>query len=165
MHPVLYSSRERTSPIGNGGLFQGSGIGALNKTKGANMGWSYGFDTNWKRDIGYGVPALCDHPGCNEEIDRGLGYVCGADVMGGEHGCGLFFCGHHLLIHEKRGAVCAACYDRRLRPFEPKPDVRQWIEWKLADESWQQWRDENPDEVEQLKKQLETAYVLTGDGE
>lgn len=126
------------------------------------MGWSIGYDSNWKRDIGYGVPAICDHPGCNEEIDRGLAYVCGGDVMGGEHGCGLFFCGQHRLYHEKRGEVCAACYDRRLRPFKPKPDVKQWIEWKLTDESWQQWRDENPDEVSELKKQLETAYVLTG---
>ena len=41
------------------------------------MGWAVGFDNNWNRDIGYGVPAICDFPGCGEEIDRGLGYVCG----------------------------------------------------------------------------------------
>lgn len=28
------------------------------------MGWSVGYDDNWKRDIGYGVPALCDYPDC-----------------------------------------------------------------------------------------------------
>ena len=36
------------------------------------MSWSIGYDDNWDRDIGYGVPAYCDHPGCNEEIDRGF---------------------------------------------------------------------------------------------
>ena len=30
------------------------------------MGWSIGYDTNWKRDIGYGVPAKCDHPRCDD---------------------------------------------------------------------------------------------------
>ena len=43
------------------------------------MGWSIGFDTRWNRDIGYGVPAYCDHPGCNKEIDRGLSHVCGGE--------------------------------------------------------------------------------------
>jgi len=32
------------------------------------MGWSIGYDGNWKRDIGYGVPAYCDFPGCWTEI-------------------------------------------------------------------------------------------------
>ncbi len=36
------------------------------------MGWSIGYDDNWKRDIGYGVRATCDHPACNAKIDRGL---------------------------------------------------------------------------------------------
>ena len=39
------------------------------------MGWSIGYDDNWKRDIGYGVPAVCDHPGCNEKIDRYLNII------------------------------------------------------------------------------------------
>lgn len=42
------------------------------------MSWAVGYDTNWHRDIGYGVPAECDHPECTERIDRGLGYVCAA---------------------------------------------------------------------------------------
>ena len=60
------------------------------------MGWAVGYDRNWNRHIGYGVPSACDHPDCDKEIDRGLGYVCGGDMYGGEHGCGLFFCGSHL---------------------------------------------------------------------
>lgn len=39
------------------------------------MGWSIGFDEHWQRDIGYGVPATCDHPGCGAKIDRGLSFV------------------------------------------------------------------------------------------
>ena len=31
------------------------------------MGWSIGYDNNWNRDIGYGVPAFCDHPKCDKE--------------------------------------------------------------------------------------------------
>lgn len=33
------------------------------------MGWSLGFDSNWNRWIGYGVPAYCDHP-CGEGIKK-----------------------------------------------------------------------------------------------
>jgi hypothetical protein len=58
------------------------------------MSWAVGFDSNWKRDIGYGVPATCDRPGCGTGIDRGLAYVCGGQPYGGEEGCGLYFCGY-----------------------------------------------------------------------
>lgn len=60
------------------------------------MGYEIGYDDNWQRDIGYGVPAECDHPGCHAKIDRGLSYICGGDIGGGELGCGLFFCYDHL---------------------------------------------------------------------
>lgn len=112
----------------------------------AKMGWSVGFDPNWKRDIGYGVPSVCDHPDCNEEIDRGLGYVCGGEPYGGECGCGLFFCGKHRGYYDD-GSPC------QHEGFTPKPDTAEWIEWKLTDESWQQWRNENPEEVAKLTSQ------------
>lgn len=119
------------------------------------MSWAVGYDSNNKRDIGYGVPAKCDHPDCDKDIDRGLSYVCGGDVYGGEYGCGLFFCEDHRQYHEFENGdfvqVCECCADDHKRPFTQKPDVQQWINWKLTDESWQQWRDENPDEVEKLK--------------
>ena len=103
------------------------------------MGWSIGYDTNWDRDIGYGVPAICDHPECAEKIDRGLGYVCGKGVpYGGDDGCGLFFCVSH-----GGGHLCEKCTDgndpdRDL--FEPKPDVEEWTNHKMTDPSWAQWR-------------------------
>lgn len=121
------------------------------------MGWSIGSDGD--RDIGYGVPAICDNPNCSEEIHRGLSYVCGSDPYGGEHGCGLFFCGKHLYFRrdedeEARAIqVCDRCYEGE-PPFDPKPDVAEWIKHKLTDESWQQWRDENAEEVEVMKKQI-----------
>lgn len=111
------------------------------------MGWSIGFDSNWNRDIGYGVPATCDHPECSKKIDRGLAHVCGGEPYGGEHGCGLYFCGHHLAGAHQR---CQKCNSRR-KPFVPKPDHPHWIEWKLTHSSWQQWRDENPEEVARLR--------------
>lgn len=110
------------------------------------MGWAIGFDERWSRDIGYGVPAVCDHPGCNENIDRGLAYVCGSDAYGGEHGCGLFFCEKHLFHRNPRGAErgvnnCKRCATYR-PPYKPKPDAQEWIDFKMTDPSWAEWREE-----------------------
>jgi len=106
------------------------------------MGWSIGFDSNWNRDIGYGVPAICDYPGCNEKIDRGLSYVCGDEPYGGGDGCGLYFCGKHKNI------LCERCEDNK-EPFEAKPDIDEWIKHKLTDESWTEWRKENPNFIKE----------------
>ncbi|MCT7369433.1 hypothetical protein [Mycolicibacterium llatzerense] len=120
------------------------------------MGWAVGYDPNWKRDIGYGVPAKCDHPDCPERIDRGLAYVCGDEPYGGEHGCGLFFCSGHLSFKvDELGRIagpqqCEKCAAGE-EPFTAKPDVPEWINHKLADPSWQQWRDEYPEEVEKMR--------------
>ena len=59
------------------------------------MGWSIGYDEKWARDIGYGVPAVCDHPDCDARIDRGLSYVCCNQEPRGGEGCGLYFCEKH----------------------------------------------------------------------
>lgn len=117
------------------------------------MGWSIGFDSNWQRDIGYGVPATCDAPGCGADIDRGLSYVCGNEPYGGDRGCGLYFCDKHQVGRWQR---CTRCTNYR-QPYKPSPDVREWIEHKLTDESWEQWRKENPKEVAELRSHLEAA--------
>ncbi|MEU3011085.1 hypothetical protein [Nocardia asteroides] len=109
------------------------------------MSWAVGYDTNWRRDIGYGVPATCDHPGCGEGIDRGLAYVCGGEPYGGERGCGLYFCAIHLSL----GELCKRCKHSE-EPFAPTLDVPEWINHKLTDPSWQRWRDEHPGEVAAL---------------
>ena len=109
---------------------------------GGLVSWAVGFDPTWQRDIGYGVPAYCDHPECAVEIDRGLSYVCGGDAYGGEHGCGLFFCTGHLLHVARHGAtvqLCERC-TRGLIPYEPKADHPSWIAHKNTDPSWAAWR-------------------------
>ena len=128
------------------------------------MGYSYGFDSKWQRDVGYGVPAKCDHPDCDKEIDRGLSYVCGADFYGGEHGCGLHFCSDHLGYDEDYGfdfegqhyddrdcQLCERCLSI-VQPFDLNPDTKEWVHWKLTDESWKQWREENPEQVKTMKE-------------
>ena len=100
------------------------------------MGWAIGWDSNWNRDIGYGVPAMCDFPECSAEIDRGLAYVCGGQPYGGEEGCGLFFCPSH-----GGGLSCDRCSEGK-PAYEAKPDVKEWIDFKETDPSWAEWRKE-----------------------
>jgi hypothetical protein len=122
------------------------------------MSWSIGYDGHWKRDIGYGVPAYCDHPSCNATIDRGLSFVCGGEPYGGEKGCGLYFCSKHMrgLGQRQRCPKCAR-YD--YNPYPPKPEHPQWIEHKLTDPSWQEWREANPDEVKKLSQPQPAAVT------
>lgn len=102
------------------------------------MGWSVGYDEHWRRDIGYGVPAFCDHPGCDEVIDRGLSYVCcDQQPYGGDKGCGLYFCSKHS---DPRGR-CRRCARYR-KPFDAKHDHPDWINHKATDPSWAAWRTE-----------------------
>jgi hypothetical protein len=110
------------------------------------MGWSIGFDSNWNRDIGYGVKAYCDSPKCNKVIDRGLAYVCSGQPRGGERGCGLYFCSEHLFFHTFRdcpeeGPYCIRCCTYK-DPYKPKPEHPDWIKWKMTDDSWAKWREE-----------------------
>lgn len=105
------------------------------------MGYGYYTRTidGLERHLGYGVKALCDHPDCNEEIDRGLGYLCGEDPGdGSENGCGRYFCGKHLWLG---GGVqqCQRCVDG-LGPWPMKPDLPDALEdirWNTPDdERW-----------------------------
>lgn len=113
------------------------------------MSWAVGFDEYWNRDIGYGVPSICDHPDCNVKIDRGLAFVCGGEPYGGENGCGLYFCPKHLTASSECHQHCERCADGN-SPFTPKPDTAVWVEHKLTDDSWREWREQNPEEVSRL---------------
>lgn len=127
------------------------------------MGWSIGTNLHWHRDIGYGVPAICDHPGCGAEIDRGLDYVCGDGPEGGETGCGLHFCTKHRAPYRRRVAglgqwvrLCERCGKRSKKGwFTPTPDTLEWIQHKLTDESWAEWRREHPEEVAKMAARVE----------
>jgi len=114
------------------------------------MGWSIGEGKDG-RDVGYGVPALCDHPDCNKEINRGLSYVCGMiNTDGEDRGCGLHFCPDHLGYSPKYGQLCERCYPRLRKPFTRKPDILEWSLHKLTDPTWGEWRAENTEEVARL---------------
>lgn len=69
------------------------------------MGWAHCGTDDLGREIGYGVAATCDFPGCTAEIDRGLGYVCGPMHGCCEWGCGRYFCDSHIdqLTHKCDG--------------------------------------------------------------
>ena len=115
------------------------------------MGWSIGWDSTWNRDIGYGVPAYCDHPKCSAQINRGLAYVCCDQApYGGDKGCGLYFCGDH---HDYRGR-CPKCRRYDNRPYRPKPEHPKWIRHVLRDKSWAPWRNAHPEDVARLRQQL-----------
>jgi hypothetical protein len=107
------------------------------------MGWSIGYDSTWDRDIGYGVPACCDHPKCAAEIDRGLSYVCCDSEPYGGAGCGLYFCA----AHRDSTGKCPRCAAYKPPYKHPKPDHPEWIAHKLHDPSWAQWRAANAEWV------------------
>jgi len=59
------------------------------------MGWAHCGPDEDGREMGYGVEAICDEPGCSEEIDRGLGHLCG-DMHRDGQSCNKYYCGTHL---------------------------------------------------------------------
>jgi hypothetical protein len=79
------------------------------------MGWAFGTNAEG-RQIGYGMPAVCEHEGCTEEIDCGLAYCCGG-LKGTAHGgngpgCAHFFCPKHLFaVHGAPAMLCENCCD------------------------------------------------------
>jgi hypothetical protein len=126
------------------------------------MGWGLGFDSRWDRDIGYGVPAYCDHPMCRARINRGLSYVCGSDPYGGDRGCGLYFCEEHRQWVRPRGEdrsveVCARCAAYRPTPYRPSPEHPEWMTHVLTDASWALWRSEHPAKAQQFEAALAQA--------
>jgi len=73
------------------------------------MGWAYGVVAG--REVGYSVEAECDREGCHEQINHGLGFLCGR--MHGQDddtGCGGYFCGRHL-FYGGPNAMCETCID------------------------------------------------------
>lgn len=106
------------------------------------MGWGLGYDDRLQRDVGYAVPAYCDHPGCSEEIDRGLSYVCGDAPHGGERGCGMHFCKKHLHYSRRCSQRCFRCHTGGWS-FPVKPDHLRWLRWKATHSSWGEWRREH----------------------
>ena len=109
-----------------------------------------------KRWGGYGVPAICEFPDCNEEIDRGISFACGGEPFS-QYGCDRYFCEKHRNYHcfntgnSERVCVevCKRCVNRK-PPFPYKPETEQWVKHLLTDESWKKWREKNPEKVKLL---------------
>lgn len=102
------------------------------------MGWANCGTDSKGRPIGYAHEATCDHPGCTEKIDRGLGYACG-----GWHGdgsppgsCEGYFCERHSFVVERKVdtddhmprcvSVCGPCREKGER-------AGIWVEEDEAD--------------------------------
>lgn len=118
---------------------------------------------------GYGVPAVCEQPGCEAEIDRGISYACGGEPFS-EYGCDRYFCGKHCHYScprelrkdeeecddecdENHIEVCARCRDGEA-PFDYKPETKRWMYHMAHDFSWATWRSENPETVAEYLKAL-----------
>lgn len=132
------------------------------------MGWAIGYLDG--RDVGYGVPATCEQPECKKKIDRGLAYKCGE--WRSDDACGLYFCGKHLYLEEDSNGdsvwACDVCcinmklnridsntgYESFAATYPMKPDRNIWVRHKLKHSSWQEWRDNHPEEVKAMKEQL-----------
>lgn len=89
------------------------------------MGWGNCGTDSQGRPIGYNHNAICDHPGCNEQIDRGLAFACG-DMHGeDEVSCEKYFCGDHkqnfvkTTYDDRIVSVCDECAKQLL-------DTKEW---------------------------------------
>lgn len=76
------------------------------------MGYSY-YKLADGREAGYSVDAKCDVPECEEEINRGLAYLCGENPLVGprgftDWGCGNYHCPTHDSDHECFNPPCGA---------------------------------------------------------
>lgn len=113
------------------------------------------------------MPAWCEQPECKEEIDRGMSYACGGEPFS-EFGCDRYFCGKHLSMtivdntqedlkcrHGEEDCdcewidLCERCAKGE-DPFPYKPERPIWVKHLLTDESWAEWRKNNPKEVKAL---------------
>lgn len=133
----------------------------------------YGVYERNGRFQGYSVPAFCDHSGCLNEIDRGMGYACCENPNHTQH-CGGFYCEEHRYnyIYEDEledmddEELEALKLDRDDKAEEDDGIIRcnhgeieqkehpNWVNHVEAHESWSEWRLENPTKLEELKAHL-----------
>lgn len=61
-------------------------------------------------EAGYGLEDVCHRDGCEEQIDRGLTYLCGERPgVAADGACGRWFCPDHLHVTPGGGQRCGAC--------------------------------------------------------
>ena len=72
------------------------------------MGYGHGVVEG--KGVGYNVDAVCEQPGCNIKIHRGLAYSCGDEIGSGYGFCNGFFCEKHLyMLGFGNAPVCQNC--------------------------------------------------------
>jgi len=94
------------------------------------MSWAYG-ELSDGREIGYSVPDVCNAPGCQVKIDRGLAYVCGGMHEGGDWGCGKYFCEDHRNVGPVPGGEYVQLCDDCLKRWEGWRDRQAELQTKL----------------------------------
>lgn len=114
--------------------------------------------TDTHLDLGNDVPAICTHPDCDTQVHRGIVHICGMDPAGAGVGCGLHFCGPHLVGPDQTCERCAVGDP----PFSPKEIVPEFPEWRMTGAGWEEWRKNNPE----LVARTYAKYVakLSGEG-
>ena len=70
------------------------------------MGYAYYVIDGMER--GYSVPDVCNKEGCEEEINRGLAYLCGRSPYVDSDNCAGYFCANHL-VFTSQGQRCQEC--------------------------------------------------------
>ncbi|HEV7451421.1 MAG TPA: hypothetical protein VGO16_08545 [Pseudonocardiaceae bacterium] len=62
-------------------------------------------------EAGYAVEDVCHEDGCEEQIDRGLTYLCGEQPgVAADGACGRWFCVDHLYLKPGgEGQRCGDC--------------------------------------------------------
>ena len=60
---------------------------------------------------------------------------------------------YHVFRGNETHLVCLRC-DTYKPSYNAKPDSIEWVRFKLSDESWEQWRQDNPKEVEKMRALL-----------
>jgi hypothetical protein len=60
----------------------------------------YGYYVIDGKECGYFVDAVCEAPGCEAEIDRGVAYACGGEPGEFDDYCAGYFCHEHLVYTE-----------------------------------------------------------------
>jgi len=108
-------------------------------------------------------------------IDRGLSYKCeehgeyelrlngeqidysrfhdeddAEEVWVENEGCGLYFCSDHEGESAAHDKIASG-----------KPDSIEWLRHMLTDDSWSDWRNENPGEAAAAQKRVEDAAPAT----
>jgi hypothetical protein len=102
------------------------------------MGWANCGEDKNGRPIGYAHSSVCDHDGCNKEIDRGLSYACGGMHGDDEYSCEKYFCYEHMSnwVEDDQGGtvrVCNSCANELLESGDYKMDEDEGVIKRVLD--------------------------------